>query len=69
MGHSMGGQISQEVAIRAPDRVKALVLELVEGPTLADRLALGPIPFDDVLPMAERRPKPSISVLGTMSSS
>ncbi len=26
MGHSMGGQISQEVAIRAPDRVKALVL-------------------------------------------
>ena len=26
LGHSMGGQISQEVAIQAPDRVKALVL-------------------------------------------
>ena len=31
---------------------KALVLELVEGPTLADRIAQGPIPGDEALPMA-----------------
>jgi Protein kinase domain/WD40-like Beta Propeller Repeat len=30
----------------------ALVLELVEGPTLADRIAQGPIPIDDALPLA-----------------
>jgi serine/threonine-protein kinase len=34
--------------------VQALVLELVEGPTLADRLAHGPIPVDDALPMARQ---------------
>jgi hypothetical protein len=32
--------------------VKALVLELVEGPTLADRIASGPIPIDEALPIA-----------------
>src|SRR5262245_46483356 len=32
--------------------VTALVLELVEGPTLADRIAQGPIPLDEALPMA-----------------
>ena len=30
----------------------ALVLELVEGPTLAQRIAEGPIAFDDALPIA-----------------
>ena len=34
--------------------VKALVLELVEGPTLADRIAQGPIPLDDALPIARQ---------------
>ena len=34
------------------DGVKALVLELVEGPTLADRIAQGPIPLDEALPIA-----------------
>ena len=34
--------------------VQALVLELVEGPTLADRVAQGPIPIDDALPMARQ---------------
>ena len=31
---------------------KALVLELIDGPTLADRIAEGPIPLEDVLPIA-----------------
>jgi serine/threonine-protein kinase len=34
--------------------VQALVLELVEGPTLADRVAQGPIPPDEALPMARQ---------------
>ena len=33
---------------------RALVLELVEGPTLADRIAKGPIPIDEALPIAKQ---------------
>ena len=33
---------------------KALVLELVEGPTLADRIAQGPISVDEALPIAKQ---------------
>src|SRR5262245_18995908 len=36
------------------DGVRALVLELVEGPTLADRIAQGRIPLDEALPIARR---------------
>jgi serine/threonine protein kinase/Tol biopolymer transport system component len=33
---------------------QALVLELVDGPTLADRIAQGPIPFDEAQPIARQ---------------
>ena len=36
------------------DGVKALVLELVEGPTLADRISQGSIPLDQALPIARQ---------------
>ena len=32
----------------------ALIMELVEGPTLADRIAQGPIPIDEALPIARQ---------------
>src|SRR6185295_14380846 len=33
---------------------QALVLELVDGPTLADRIAQGPVPLDEALPIARQ---------------
>ena len=36
------------------DGTAALVMELVEGPTLADRIAQGPIPVEDALPIAKQ---------------
>src|SRR5512145_1544050 len=33
---------------------QALVLELVEGPTLADRIGQGPIPVDEAIPIARQ---------------
>src|SRR5688572_11104452 len=33
---------------------RALVMEFVDGPTLADRIAKGPIPLDEALPIARQ---------------
>ena len=40
--------------IEEDEGTRALVLELVEGPTLADRIAKGPISLDEALPIAKQ---------------
>ncbi len=44
--------IAQIHGLEETGATRALVLELVEGPTLADRLAGGPIPLDEALTIA-----------------
>ena len=51
LNHSNIGGIH---GLEESDGVKALVLELVDGPTLADRIATGPIPVDEALPIAKQ---------------
>ena len=46
--------IAQIHGIEEADDTRALVLELVEGPTLADRIAQGAIPLDEALPIAKQ---------------
>ena len=41
-------------ALEESDGILGLVLELVEGPTLADRLTSGPLPIHDALAMARQ---------------
>jgi len=41
-------------AIEEADGTRALVLELVEDPTLADLISKGPIPLDEALPIAKQ---------------
>ena len=51
LNHPNIGQIH---GLEESDGIKALVMELVEGPTLADRIAQGPIPLDEALPIAKQ---------------
>jgi serine/threonine protein kinase/Tol biopolymer transport system component len=44
----------EEGAAQSGRHERALVLELVEGPTLADRIAQGPIRVDEALPIARQ---------------
>ena len=46
--------IAQIHGIEEEAGTRALVLELLEGPTLADRISKGPIPVDEALPIAKQ---------------
>ena len=46
--------IASIYGLEESEGVKALVLELVEGPTLAERIAEGPIPVEEALPIARQ---------------
>ena len=46
--------IAQIHDVEASDRGRALVMELVEGSTLANRIAQGSIPIDEALPIARQ---------------
>ena len=46
--------IAHVYGLEQADGVQALVMELIEGPTLADRIAQGPIPVDDALSIAKQ---------------
>ena len=50
----MEGQTLSHYRLEEAEGQKALVLELVEGPTLADRIKQGPIPIDEALPIAKQ---------------
>ena len=47
-------QIASIYGLEDADDVKALVMELVEGPTLADRIAQGPLALDEAVPIARQ---------------
>ena len=46
--------IASIYGLEEADGIRALVLELVEGPTLADRITQGPIAIDEALPIARQ---------------
>ena len=46
--------IAQVHGLEVEGEIRALVMELVDGPTLADRLAAGPLPLDDCVEIARQ---------------
>jgi eukaryotic-like serine/threonine-protein kinase len=46
--------IASVYGVEETNGVRALVMELVDGPTLAERIAAGPIPVDEALPLARQ---------------
>jgi Tol biopolymer transport system component len=46
--------IAQIYGLEKTDSIRALVMELVDGPTLADRIGQGPIPIDEALAIAKQ---------------
>jgi serine/threonine protein kinase len=46
--------IAQIHGLEESGGLRALVMELIEGPTLADRIAQGPIPVNEALPVAKQ---------------
>ena len=46
--------IAQVYGLENADGLTALVMELVEGPTLADRMSTGAIPIEEALPIARQ---------------
>ena len=46
--------IAQIYGLEETGGIAALVMELVDGPTLADRIAQGPIPLGEALPIAKQ---------------
>jgi serine/threonine protein kinase len=46
--------IAQIYGLADAEGVRALVMELVEGPTLADRIARGPVSIEEALPLAQQ---------------
>src|SRR5438105_6817326 len=46
--------LEESPRVDGPAPAQALVLELVEGPTLADRIADGPVPLTEALPIARQ---------------
>ncbi len=46
--------IASIYGLEESEGVRCLVLELVEGPTLADRIAQGPVPLNEALPIARQ---------------
>jgi serine/threonine protein kinase len=48
------GVVSASDASAEPSSIRALVMELVEGEDLAERIASGPLPLEDALPIARQ---------------
>src|SRR5262245_12233016 len=48
------GHIAQIYGLERSNGMAALVMELVEGPTLADRIGEGAMPLDEALPIARQ---------------